>query len=48
MNVGSPDETVHCVTVSGDHVAVVGKNHLPTANNHPSFSQRLPRAPTPA
>jgi topoisomerase-4 subunit A len=26
MNVRSPDEAVRCVTVSGDHVAVVGDN----------------------
>jgi len=26
MNVRSPDEAVRCVMVSGDHVAVVGKN----------------------
>jgi topoisomerase-4 subunit A len=26
MNVKSPDESVRCVTVSGDHVAIVGEN----------------------
>jgi topoisomerase-4 subunit A len=26
MNVKSPDEAVRCVTVSGDHVAIVGEN----------------------
>jgi topoisomerase-4 subunit A len=26
MNVKSPDEAVRCVTVAGDHVAIVGEN----------------------